>query len=359
MINEALTTGAGSGLTRRNALRLAFTAVPVGIGFLAAPRFSSAASATAPKINIIDAVSASIANPFVLGRTMPDATNTGWRRLRSALTPSAGDILVTTPGTVIEGRLITGRVLVRAANVTIRQCEIVGNGFRSGNTALVDCNHSAAQNVLIEDCDLHQAAATANVWHDAIIGHDYTARRNFVYDVVDGFGVYNVTNSTQPANVIIEGNFVRDLCYFSPDSNHSDNRTHNDGIQIQGNGGVRIVGNQIRGYASSATGTGSTNDPYFPLITGHVITCTPTVSAITNLYVDSNWLYGGVCGFIAISGTKGASNLGTISNNRFGRDQRITTAIQLDSALSASFHGNVWDGDTTPATPTYYKPGTL
>lgn len=279
--------------------------------------------------------------------------------MRSSLTPSSGDIVVTTPGTVIEGRLITGRVLVRAANVTVRQCEIVGNGYTNGNTALIDCNHHAASGVVIEDCELHQAVATANVWHDAIIGHDYTARRNFIYDVVDGFGAYNSNDPSKPANVIIEGNYVRDLCYFSPDPNHPDNRTHNDGIQIQGNGGVRIVGNHLRGYASANTGTGNRNDPYFPLVTGHVITCTPSLSAIQDVVVSSNWLYGGVCGFIAVSGSKGASHVGTLTNNRFGRDQRVTTPIQLDNVLSVSLAGNVWDDNSAAASATYYKPGTL
>lgn len=359
MSDELSSTATGRMMTRRNALRLAFTAVPIGIGLVAAPSFSNAGATTTPQINIIDAVSASLLNQFILGTTKPTAANTGWRRVRASLTPSVGDILVTTAGTVIEGKLITGRVLVRAANVTIRQCEIVGNGYAKGNTGLVDCNHPAASNVLIEDCEIHQDQATANVWHDAIIGHDYTARRNFIYDVVDGFGVYNSSNPSKPANVAIEGNFVRDLCYFSPDPNHPDNRTHNDGIQIQGNGGVRIVGNHLRGYASSTSGTGNRNDPYFPLITGHVITCTPTVSPITDVTVSSNWLYGGVCGLIAISGRMGSSHIGVVSNNRFGKDQRVAAPIQFDNVLTAAFDGNVWDESSVAAVASYYKPGTI
>ncbi len=347
-------------MNRRSALLLALVSAPTIGALLTA---GSVQAATTPPISVLDAVAVQkgALAPVVgtAGTYRPDETTTGWRPVRASLIRQAGDVLVTTPGTVIEGKYITGRVLVRAANVTIRQCEIVGNGYARGNTGLIDCNHPSAANVLIEDCELHQAVGSANVWHDGVLGHDYTARRNLVYDTVDGFGVYNSYSPSTPANVIIEANYVRELSYFSPDPNHSDNRTHNDGIQIQGNGGVRIVGNHIRGYASTICGTGSTNDPYFPLITGHLVTCTPTVSVITNIVVDSNWLYGGVCGFIAIVGSKAASNLGSITNNRFGSDMRLRTSMQVDNTLSGHFSNNVWDIDASPASVTFYRPGTL
>ncbi|QNK80966.1 hypothetical protein [Nakamurella sp. PAMC28650] len=347
-------------MNRRSALLLGLVSVPA-VGVLSMT--GSAQADTSPAISVLDAVVVQkgpmapvVGTP---GTYRPDETTTGWRPVRASLTSHAGDILITKPGTVIEGLFITGRVLVRAANVTIRQCEIVGNGYAGGNTGLVDCNHPAAANVVIEDCELHQGVETANVWHDGVIGHDYTARRNLVYDTVDGFGAYNSYSPGQPANVVIEANYVRELSYFSPDPNHSDNRTHNDGIQIQGNGGIQILGNHIRGYASSTVGTGPQNDPYFPLITGHVVTCTPTVSAITGITVENNWFYGGVCGFIAIAGSKGASNLGTITNNRFGTDMRLKTPIQLDNTLTGTFSNNVWDNDAATTSAAYYKPGTI
>jgi hypothetical protein len=347
-------------LSRRAALRLGLMGVPA----VAALVWPAPAGATgAASISVIDAVTVAMRpmQPVVglPGTYRPDEATTGWRPVRRSLTLHSGDILVTTPGTVIEGLYVTGRILVRAANVTIRQCEIVGNGYRSGNTGLVDCNHHAASGVLIEDCELHQAAATANVWHDGVIGHDYTARRNLVYDVVDGFGAYNSTNGNGAANVVIEANYVRNLSYFTPDPNHSDHRTHNDCIQIQGNSNYRIVGNHLRAYVSTSVGNGASNDPYYPVTTGQVITITPSLGPVTHVDINCNWIYGGSRGVIAIQGAQPYGfNLGSITGNRFGRDTRSGRTIQIDNSLAVVCSGNQWDDANTPTGATFVPAGT-
>jgi hypothetical protein len=307
------------------------------------------------------------------GTYQPSISTTGWRRLRSRLTAHNGDIVVSTGGTVdapviIEGLLITGRVLVRAAYVTIRQCEIVGNGYSVGNTGLVDCNFVGASNVVVEDCELHQAVSTANIWHDAIIGHDYIAQRNYVYDVVDGFGVYNSNSGKESGQTGVEilANYVESLAYYSPDINHSDNRSHNDGVQIQSGKGTIIIGNLLHCYASTAVGNGSdqsapARDGYFPYVTGHCITLTPVLSPISGEIVSRNWTHGGAGGYIAIS-NNGAnpSNVGIITDNVFGTDMHFsTTPIQLDNNMSITTISGNTNSDNAPVTATFYAPGNI
>lgn len=287
---------------------------------------------------------------FVLGTTQPDATNTG--QIASGLPITYGDITVSVAGTVIDGQRIVGRVKVQAANVTIQNCEIVGNGYSGGNTALIDCNNSAAVNCTITNNLLHQDVSTGNLWTDAVIGHDYTATRNHIYNVVDGFGAYNSGNPGAAANVNIFGNYVHDLCFFSPDSNHSDNHTHNDGVQIQGNTGIVIRGNALFINASttlgnpSQSGTGYSADTYLPAVTGQCVTGSPNVSQISAVTIDQNWMDYGSRGIVFIKGSFAAGALGSCTGNRFGSHlHSSTTAVQIDVNAGQTFDtfsGNTW-----------------
>ncbi len=301
--------------------------------------------------------------PPPFGTYKPDSTTTGYNGYYAVtpyatLTPSSGDITITTNGTTLTGLDISGQVKVRAANVTISSCRIRGNATLATNSALVDCNSSLASNVLIQDCLL--VADTPSVWWDAVIGHDYTALRNEVYNVVDGFGVYNVNNSNGACNVYIYGNYVHDLSYFSPDPNHSDNHSHNDCVQIQGNSLIRITGNNFQAFASASVGNGSTTDAYYPCVTGQVITYSPNVGPITDVTVQNNWLHGGSRGIVAIMSPQTSGfNIGSIINNQFGGDQHLTNVLQLDNTLTYnSLSGNVYESTGASIPIAIVPPGT-
>ena len=303
------------------------------------------------------------------GTYMPDSTTTGYNGYYAAtpfstLTPYSGDITITTAGTTITGLDISGQILVRAANVTISSCRVRGNSTLSSNSACIDCNSGSASNVLIQDCLL--VPDYPSVWWDGVIGHDYTAQRCEVYSTVDGFGVYNSTNSNGPANVNISGNYVHDLSYFYPDINHyqngtGDDHTHNDCVQIQGNSNITITGNNFQAFASATAGNGSTQDAYYPCVTGQVITYSPSaqIGPITNVLVQQNWLHGGSRGIVAIQAGWPASDIGSIINNQFGGDQHDTNVLQLDNTLTYdNISGNVNLLTGLPVTPVLVPPGT-
>lgn len=325
----------GQGITRRDVLRTA--GIGLGAGVLAGVNLGSAS-----------------ADDFIVGTTLPTTTNTGVPA-GTTLSNYAGDITVTTPGTVIRNRRVTGRIVVAAANVTIENCEVLGRGG-TVNSALIDCVAAAVANCTIRFNTLHQAPATANEYHNAVVGHDYYAYRNQCYDVVDGFGVFNKYNSGA-ANVRIEGNHVDQLSFYAPDNAGNRPWTHNDGVQIQGNSAISIRGNRLVAKVSTRTGRGTS--AYAPFVTGQVITFSPNTSRISDVTVDRNWLYGGSRSIIAIPGkftVPAGWRLGTISNNRIQKpysNDYIKLSPSYRAGTEAYVTGNKVVDLNTPITPVW------
>ena len=235
------------------------------------------------------------ASPPALGSYEPSASTTGHS---GSLTLLSGNQTITTAGTTIENRDITGKVIVQAANVTIRNCRIRGAGAESSNTALVFASSGSVSNLLIEDCTL--VPDTPSVWWNGINGHDFTARRCNIYHTVDGCGLFNNSNPGGPINVTIEGCYIHDLSYITPDPNHTgDNQTHNDGIQLQGGSGAIIRWNSINAYYSATVGTqptpktGTVGNPGYDQ--GGALAClmfNNDVGATTEVNIYENWLRG-------------------------------------------------------------------
>lgn len=283
------------------------------------------------------------------GTVKPDASNTGVIP-GSTLTVHRGDIVVTKAGTVIENMDVYGFVTVKAADVTIRNSRIRGSGPGSFNTGLINANDKNVKNLVIEDVTL--VPDHPSYWINGVLGHDYTARRVNTWNVVDGFGVYNIHGTA--ANVRIESSYVHDLSYFSPDPNHSDNQTHNDGIQIQGGSNVQIVGNTLSAWLSKTAGTQTYKYPQ----AGFGIILTPNVNPVTSSVIEKNWIDGSYIPIKLVTNKFGPMNFGRVDHNRFARDMRNVPmagksnwfTILMTPDLTASTTGNVYDDDGSPVT---------
>ena len=244
----------------------------------------------------------------------PDGSNTGVRP-GSSLRKHVGDIVVTTPGTVLENMDIYGFVTVKAADVTIRNSRVRGSGKGSFNTGLINANDSRVRNLVVEDTTL--VPDFPSYWINGMLGHDYTARRVNTWNVVDGFGIYNTSGTA--ANVRVESSYVHDLAYFSPDPNHSDNKTHNDAIQIQGGSNIQIVNNTLSAWLSKTAGTQNYQYPQ----AGFGIILTPNVNKVTGSVIEGNWLDGSYIPIKLVHNSRtGAFDFGRVDNNRFARDMR-------------------------------------
>ena len=282
----------------------------------------------------------------------PGAANTGVPS-GTNLSPVYGNITITKAGTVINGLDVHGFIKVRAANVTIKNTRVHGSSAVNTSTGLIDSASPAVSNLLVQNCDLTDDSPS--IWVDGIIGHDYTARANNVHNVIDGFGAFNPSNPSADLNVLIQGNWVHDFTYMSPDPTHSDNHTHNDGVQIQGTGSttgkaqVRILGNTI----TALVGPKSTaRSPYYPSVSGQAIAVTPNVSKVHDVQIDGNWLDGGMQSVTMLPSPKGSGTGIVLSNNRFGRDQYLHKAVRITPPLVLSQWGNSYSdgGAITVAT---------
>ena len=286
------------------------------------------------------------------GAVKPGAGNTGVPA-GTTLKVHRGDLVITTPGTVIDGLDIYGFVTVKAANVTIKNSRVRGSGPGSFNTGLINANHSAVKNLLIQDVTL--VPDYPSVWINGVLGHDFTARRVNTYNVVDGFGIYNINGPA--ANAVVESSWVHDLSYFSPDPNHSDNQTHNDAIQIQGGTNITIVGNYLSAYLSKSAGTQNYKYPQ----AGFGVILTPNVNAVSGSKINNNWLDGSYIPIKLTTGKKGPMNFGQVNNNRFARDMRNTPmngvnqwfTILMTPDMTAEPHGNDYVDNGTPITVRY------
>jgi hypothetical protein len=196
-------------------------AVPVVVNLLASPARPAATGTARPS------TSHSPATPSPAGSVSPNAATTGptrtpggtgsapaaqpttWPDAKTAGVPAgktlrthAGDLVITTAGTVIDGLLVTGSIIVQAPDVTIRNTrvspphsaywlirqtpgatnldiensELVGNGVHIG----VNMETSGLR---VQACDIHDVDTAV-----AVAGDSATVRLNYLHAVKTGVG---------------------------------------------------------------------------------------------------------------------------------------------------------------------------
>lgn len=255
---------------------------------------------------------------FTLGVTEPTAANTGVRD-PSLLTRFDGNITTTGDGQVIRNLDVYGRVVVNHADVVIENCIVRGAASPTAGDACILATSGSVARLLIDRVACFPQAARP--YMDGIRGHDFTARRVHLRDMVDGFGIFNtVAPDPHQIGVRLEGCFVERSSYFSPDSNQpTDDQSHNDDCQVQSGFGLVVVGCAFRGvygpagtHSPSVTGTSPSG---WPNVSFAWILLSPNAGPIGDLTVTDNWVYGF---FLPMNvGGGGATNLGTWHRNRF------------------------------------------
>jgi hypothetical protein len=311
-------------------------------------------------------------NPFTLRVTKPTTANVGANTTLRPLTPVYGDITVTTPNYDLSGLDVFGLVKVRAAGCHGTNFRVRGSVV-TNNTAMIDCNHVAASGANFSQVTL--IPDNPSRWTNSVIGHDYTVTRGLMLRGTDGAGMYNAAAPSAACNTALYGCLIGQLMYVSPDiENHSDNRTHNDGVQIQGNTGHTIVGSTIVAMYDPVVSIGVTDGPapvptyYRPSVTGQAIGITPNVSLVDGVVIEDNWLDAGAQSITVIAGSQGVGTNVSIKRNRFGRNQPLLTkggvsarrAILIQDTLSIpgmpsatdvdTVNGNVYEDDGSPVT---------
>lgn len=289
--------------------------------------------------------SISFRDNLVAGSYRPSAATTG---TLGSLTTHAGDFVTTSASQVVQNLNITGRVKIRHDNVTFRNCRIQGgNPTVEAGFCSVEAFQSRGTTTKFYDCEITTSYLQIESGN-SIQGRDFEIYRCNLWGSVDGVGA-------QYSNVTISACWIHDIKWYTPDPGHSDNRTHNDGIQVHGGANFTIIGNSIEvGYPGGGDGVG-----FHEHTSGIIVT--QDVGATSNVTIDKNWIYSvsnvGTAVGINLSHSPRSGPYGgtvTVTNNRFSALSTFRTGkhILMDSTTydKATKTGNVIDASGVAAT---------
>jgi hypothetical protein len=172
-----------------------------------------------------------------LGLEVPrSARSKGWPDAANCGVPSgtalinSGTLTVTQEGTVIEGKDISGKLDIRANNVTIRRCKI-----RAADHQVINI-WEGRTGTRVEDCEIDGTGQGPAGQH-GIAGAGRFLRNN-IHHVVNGINI-------EGSNSLVEGNYIHDLLAGGGDP-------HYDGIQISGGlNNVTVRNNTVFGRDTS------------------------------------------------------------------------------------------------------------
>jgi hypothetical protein len=252
----------------------------------------------------------------------PTASNTG---VPAGFLPSLvnGDMTITQDGTTIDGKDISGFLIIKASNVRVTRSIVRGHSTPyTQNTGVIRID--SGSNILLEDVEVAVAAPSATV--DGIWGDHFVGRRLNIHGGVDGLKA--------GASTTLECSYIHDQVYFASDPNQGGGPTHNDAIQILEGTAIHIVGNQLVAAKDQNAAIQVTQD----------------FGAVGDLRLESNWADGGGCTFNISH--KGAASLTDVHviGNRFGRNSFYGCPILESTQTTLDLSGNVWDdtGMTVP-----------
>ncbi len=237
--------------------------------------------------------------PAPTAAAYPDASTTGVRD-GVTLSPS-GSITVTQDGAVVEGLDITGRIDVRADDVTIRNVRV------SSSASHLIRNHG--KNLLVEDVTLvGQQPCSAGIAFT-----NYTARRVDVSGCADGMKANG--------NVVIEDSYIHDLRKWPG--------THNDGIQSTGGSNMVIRNNTIEGAFRDSVSA---------------IKFTSEFNHLSDVTIEGNKFFGGNYTIYLTKkpGMRAPTDI-RIADNVFVRDSAKWGWLFNDNHSSQVFVNNTWD----------------
>jgi len=257
--------------------------------------------------------SASMAFPTSATTGVPDGVK---------LLPSGG-IVVTKPGTVLEGLDIRGQVYIKADNVTLKNCKITTKDFY---VVRID---KGIQGAVVQNCDIDGQGGSGTG-----IGGAGTFLGNDIRGVVNGINLEGAVGSK------IIGNYIHDF-RGGPDE-------HFDGIQIFGDVGtmknIEIAHNTIINDGSpigvSAIFVANTFGPVDNVSIHHNYLSSPgnfpvynmgtyTKSPITNVTWSDNYVVKGYYGYEKITADS-QGRLPTMTNNT-NVDKGLPPEIAPDS----------------------------
>jgi hypothetical protein len=269
---------------------------------------------------------------------MPDPSGCGFPDVESVgvpagtrLEPVNGVVTLDQPGQVLEGKQVTGSIVVTAPDVTIRNVRLVVTDPYYG----ILIRRGADANLLVErsEIDMNGRLGIKGIAFDG-----YTLRKVFMRNGAD------CAHFNQ--NVVIEDS----LCAIGADADRDgwpdggadsascDTGEHLDGFQLGGGGNVVIRHNTVRNPCAQTSAILISHDPGYD-------------APIRDITVADNLLAGGGYTLYCADSDDTIQSV-TVTGNRFARTYyrdggRYGRHAYCERATT--FSGNVWDGSGGPA----------
>lgn len=237
----------------------------------------------------------------------PGEHNTGPTDTTNMIT--TGGMTITQPGTVIENRIITGTINVKADNVTIRNFILDGSNASYG----IRCDYGY-QNILIEHGEIRNCSSAG------IYGRNFTARCLEIHEMgADGLKARG--------NTLIEGCWIHHL--------GKNPGAHADGNQTRSGSNITMRGN----FFDMPKNIGA------PYKSNAASINQAEAGPISNLVMENNWLNGGnYTVYFEAEAQHGYSTTNcSLINNRFGRDYSFGVLRVHGNVSGLQVYGNVWD----------------
>ena len=234
----------------------------------------------------------------------PTAANTGWQPTGVKLSPS-GSLEITSNGTVIDGKDISGTVTIRASNVTLRRSRV-----RSGSYYPVRV--ISGSNIVIEDVEVDGLGKADKC---IVMNGSGVIQRNNIHGCGDGIA------PSGSGGITIKDNYVH-----SPSTASG---VHSDGVEMNGGSNMTFSNNNFA-YDGATTAAVAFSGYYAP---------------VSNITFDGNWLAGGAY-MLHLAGNENPLSNVRITNNRFVRGSaRYGTIYRSGDISKICGEGNVYDDD--------------
>lgn len=226
--------------------------------------------------------------------TKPKSSNTGVpASKKSKLKIHRGDLVITKPGTVIDGLDIRGFVKVRANDVTIKNTIVRGRPV-SSIVHMVQIADDARRTTIV---DSEIAASQRSPYVMGVLGANFTLLRVNIHRVIDQVTIIG-------PNVLVEDSWLHGNLFYKNDPNHGGGPSHDDNVQIQVGTNLRFVGNRMEDSSSAA------------------VMITQGRGKVANARFESNWINNGSCSVnITPSRFGPLKNVG-VTGNTFGTGTR-------------------------------------
>ncbi|MFS0885094.1 hypothetical protein [Aeromicrobium sp. 179-A 4D2 NHS] len=219
---------------------------------------------------------------------------------------------ITTPGTVINGYDIIGRVSIKAPNVTISN-SIIRPEKPTGSGIV----NTKSPGVVIRDTEIY--SGVRNPDSNGVMGYGFTLERVNIHSVVDQVHIHG-------DNVTIRDSQLHSNTHYEQDPNWGGKPSHDDNIQITAGTNITVTGTVLSGSHSAAIMMGQDH------------------GVISKVNISANTIGGGACSVNIAEKGRGPLQGVSLTGNRFlpTQTKHLGCGVITERTTTPVLRSNTW-----------------